>query len=243
MPAMVVLACTKKIIWRQPGLFHCPHPFTCPPPPPAPAQILAPEKLRGVGGLLVNAEGRRFVDELATRDVVSQARTSWACPCAHSVCSALLSTPATLGRSHTAAALTSSAPPLVGRLQSILAQPQGQAFLLLSAAAAQQFGPTMGFYASKSLFTKHDSLAAAAEHCGVPGAALAAEVEAYNAAAAGGGAHLDAFGKTVFPGAVDPRQPVYVARITPVVHYTMVRAEWSGVEWSGAERSGAERVV
>lgn len=35
-------------------------------------QFLAPEKLRGVGGILLNAEGRRFVDELTTRDKVTQ---------------------------------------------------------------------------------------------------------------------------------------------------------------------------
>jgi hypothetical protein len=35
------------------------------------AQILGPEKLRGVGGLLLGADGRRFADELATRDVLA----------------------------------------------------------------------------------------------------------------------------------------------------------------------------
>jgi hypothetical protein len=79
----------------------------------------------------------------------------------------------------------------------------------------------MGFYLSKGLFTKHDSLAAAAQHMGVPAEALAAEVEAYNAAAAAG---RDAFGKSVFPSTVDPAAEVYVAKITPVVHYTMVGA-------------------
>ncbi|CEO99188.1 hypothetical protein PBRA_001094, partial [Plasmodiophora brassicae] len=36
-------------------------------------KFLAPEALRGVGGILVNDAGRRFVNELATRDVVSRA--------------------------------------------------------------------------------------------------------------------------------------------------------------------------
>lgn len=39
-------------------------------------QFLAPEKLRGVGGILLNAEGRRFVDELTTRDKAAQ--VGWA---------------------------------------------------------------------------------------------------------------------------------------------------------------------
>jgi hypothetical protein len=39
-------------------------------------QFLAPEKLRGCGALLLDDSGRRFVDELATRDVVTAAITA-----------------------------------------------------------------------------------------------------------------------------------------------------------------------
>uniref|UniRef100_A0A0A9YAS5 Osmotic growth protein 1 n=1 Tax=Lygus hesperus TaxID=30085 RepID=A0A0A9YAS5_LYGHE len=35
-------------------------------------KFLAPEALRGVGGLLLNLEGKRFINELKTRDVVSK---------------------------------------------------------------------------------------------------------------------------------------------------------------------------
>lgn len=49
------------------------HPPATPPPSPR-RQFLAPEKLRGVGGILLNAQGRRFVDELTTRDKVAQVR-------------------------------------------------------------------------------------------------------------------------------------------------------------------------
>lgn len=48
---------------------------------------------------------------------------------------------------------------------------------------------------------------------------LREELEAYNAAAAAG---QDSFGKTAFPTTIDLAQPLYVARITPVIHYTMV---------------------
>lgn len=60
-----------------------------PPPPPPPASdksaapapaaaavssaFLAPERLRGVGGVLLDGRGRRFVDELARRDFVAAA--------------------------------------------------------------------------------------------------------------------------------------------------------------------------
>ena len=95
---------------------------------------------------------------------------------------------------------------------------------MLGAAATQQFGPAMGFYVGKQLFVRHDSLAAAAAAMGVPEATLAAEVESYNAAAAAG---RDAFGKAVFPATIDAAGPLHVARITPVVHYTMVGAGWA----------------
>jgi flavocytochrome c len=41
--------------------------------PAAPTKFLAPEALRAVGGILVNSDGNRFVDELGTRKHVSQA--------------------------------------------------------------------------------------------------------------------------------------------------------------------------
>lgn len=36
-------------------------------------QWLAPEKLRGCGAILINSSGKRFVDELTTRDKVADA--------------------------------------------------------------------------------------------------------------------------------------------------------------------------
>lgn len=47
--------------------------FVDPANPDARTKFLAGEKLRGVGGILLNKDGRRFVDELSTRDVVSGA--------------------------------------------------------------------------------------------------------------------------------------------------------------------------
>eukprot|EP00271_Cylindrocystis_brebissonii_P002386 TRINITY_DN12982_c0_g1_i1.p1 TRINITY_DN12982_c0_g1~~TRINITY_DN12982_c0_g1_i1.p1 ORF type:complete len:707 (-),score=92.73 TRINITY_DN12982_c0_g1_i1:806-2926(-) len=44
--------------------------------PTAPTKFLAPEALRGCGGLLINHEGRRFVNELSTRDAVVAAIVS-----------------------------------------------------------------------------------------------------------------------------------------------------------------------
>ena len=41
--------------------------------PPSASLFLAPERLRGVGGVLVNAEGARFADELSRRDSLAAA--------------------------------------------------------------------------------------------------------------------------------------------------------------------------
>jgi len=47
--------------------------FVDPKDPGAGTKFLAPEKLRGVGGIMLNSAGKRFVDELSTRDKVSDA--------------------------------------------------------------------------------------------------------------------------------------------------------------------------
>mmetsp|Transcript_14460 Transcript_14460/g.31345 ORF Transcript_14460/g.31345 Transcript_14460/m.31345 type:complete len:509 (-) Transcript_14460:702-2228(-) len=47
--------------------------FLDPKDPDSGTKWLCPEKFRGVGSVLINSEGRRFVNELATRDVVSTA--------------------------------------------------------------------------------------------------------------------------------------------------------------------------
>lgn len=47
--------------------------FVDPSDPRNPTKFLAPERLRGTGAVLFNREGRRFVDELSTRDRVTAA--------------------------------------------------------------------------------------------------------------------------------------------------------------------------
>ena len=65
-----------------------------------------------------------------------------------------------------------------------------------------------------------DALEAAAEHMAVPLAQLQQEIESYASAAAGN--TKDAFGKQHFPTAIQADLgPFWVAKITPVVHYTM----------------------
>ncbi len=45
--------------------------FVDPKDPLNPTKFLAPEALRGLGGILINQEGLRFVDELGLRDHVT----------------------------------------------------------------------------------------------------------------------------------------------------------------------------
>jgi hypothetical protein len=53
-------------------------------------QWLAPEKLRGCGAILVNSKGQRFVDELTTRDKVTDAIMKQVSPrCAIHACAVL----------------------------------------------------------------------------------------------------------------------------------------------------------
>ncbi|KAI8473725.1 MAG: FAD binding domain-containing protein [Monoraphidium minutum] len=155
--------------------------FVDPKDPDSSSKFLAPEKLRGCGALLLDGGAQRFVDELATRDVVAAA---------------------------------------------VMAQPSRTAWLLLGAEGAEQFGAgTLAFYASKGLLTQVEGTDAAAAHIGASGAALAATIDAYNAAAAavaaGGGTAGDATGKVFFPSRLACSGPLWLGRVTPVLHYTM----------------------
>lgn len=119
-------------------------------------------------------------------------------------------------------------------VQAILALPDREAKLVLGSEGAALFGPTMNFYVAKGFFVKVEGGAAGlAAQLGADESVVSQELAAYNAAAAAGS---DAFGKTVFPSTLDPSQPLYVARITPVIHYTMVGA--GGGRGPGYRRSG-----
>ena len=150
--------------------------------PGASVKFLAPEKLRGVGGILLDAKGKRFVNELATRAVVSAAILNL--------------------------------------------HPDHQAYLLLGSAAADTFGAAaMQFYVSKGLFKRVEGgVQRAAEEMGVKVDELKATLEAYNARCDDPDRNPpDSFGKTVFPSKIEFQQgcALYIARVVPVVHYTM----------------------
>lgn len=141
--------------------------------PGCPTKTVAPEKLRGLGAILLSARGRRFVNELGRRGEVAGA---------------------------------------------ILAQPSKQAVLLFGAGTAAAFGPALEPYLSSRLMRVADSPEHLEGQAGLPAEAVRAELAAYAQAAEAG---QDGFGKRVFPAAIDPGQPLYWARVTPVAHYCM----------------------
>jgi flavocytochrome c len=150
-------------------------------------KFLGPETMRGEGGILVDGSGRRFVNELAKRVVVTEAIF------AH-------------GKS-------------VGE-QTDDIMPPVAVYLLMNDAVADAFGRgVLGFYAKKGLIVEYSSAIVAASALGMDLEILRGTMENYCAGAAKG---VDEFGKTVFPvPAFDPEERLYVATVTPAIHYTM----------------------
>ena len=97
---------------------------------------------------------------------------------------------------------------------------RGEAWLVLPAAGREAYGAAaVDFYASRGLFVRVEGARGLAEHLGAEESAVGETLRAYNHAARG---HLaDRFGKTVFPAEVDSEGPLWVSRVTPVVHYCM----------------------
>ncbi|KAJ2584200.1 hypothetical protein GGF44_001159 [Coemansia sp. RSA 1694] len=171
--------------------------------PANPTKFLAAEALRGEGGVLLNGLGRRFVNELDTRDQVTDAMNKF--------CSA----PDTRARH-------SSAEPLP-------AEPLTAAFLVLSQAAADSFGHgALGFYERMGLMSRAGGLEALAAALRVDQAVLRKTLEDHDGARDKGA--RDEFGKSVFPQRALNLPPLgggatthyyYWGVVTPSIHYTM----------------------
>ncbi|KAJ3366529.1 NADH-cytochrome b5 reductase [Allomyces javanicus] len=177
--------------------------FIDPANPTAPTKFLAPEALRGHGGiLLAQGTGRRFTNELSTRAAVT----------------------------HDIQTLSHHPDDELNAEDASAPLPRSGAFLVLNQAAVDAFDPaTIGFYLGRGFFQKvegADELAALLNggFCDmvapeVTGDDLRADLEAYAAAAAGDAE--DAFGKKVFPVVPTADDTFYVCGITPAIHYTM----------------------
>mmetsp|Transcript_36138 Transcript_36138/g.144470 ORF Transcript_36138/g.144470 Transcript_36138/m.144470 type:complete len:603 (-) Transcript_36138:416-2224(-) len=164
--------------------------------PFATTNFLAPESLRGTGGILVNGEGRRFVNELAPRDVVTNA---------------ILKNGFSLGT------LLAEAKNDQG------AEDRKGAWLVLSSEMVDSFGAaSAGFYASKGLFSRFGSVHEAVkelEELSLEG--LEQTIEEYVFSWKSG--NPDTFGKDYYPsaGTLKDTAEYWIALITPALHYSM----------------------
>jgi len=100
------------------------------------------------------------------------------------------------------------------------------AYMLMSEKAADSFGrPAFNFYANiKGFFKKFDNVEGVAEYIGAKKEVLTETLNAYNGFVekyAAGEKVKDKFEKAVFPEKVNSNEVIYVAKITPAIHYTM----------------------
>jgi flavocytochrome c len=147
-------------------------------------KILAPELLRGVGGILINQKGERFCNELGTRDYVTE-KIIKNCE----------------------------------KIQNKFNIDQYESFLILNENAAQKFGTNINFYIKKGLFKKYNNFEDFAQINKIDFKNLKNTIVSYNEFAKSN--KPDQFGKIVYPEKFNLEQPIYVAVISPVIHYCM----------------------
>ncbi|KAF5389939.1 hypothetical protein D9757_003655 [Collybiopsis confluens] len=152
--------------------------FIDPANPDAKTKFLAAEALRGVGALLLKKDGRRFVDEMEKRDVVT------------------------------------------AKMWEVMKDGHGPVRLVLGAQAATELKSHCDFYLSKGLMQKFANLKDVADSMMVPVQELETTFNSHRSYASGQG--KDPFGKAHFHNfEISFEEPLLVALITPVVHYTM----------------------
>ncbi|KAJ1786164.1 hypothetical protein LPJ59_005987 [Coemansia sp. RSA 2399] len=169
--------------------------------PGNPTKFLAAEALRGEGGILLNGLGKRFVNELDTRDRVTHAMNIF--------CS---------GESNRA---RHGEP---GDVRVVAGEPQVAAYLVLSQAAADSFGiGAIAFYQKMGLMHKVSGLAELAAAIRADLSTLTQTLASYDRAK-----NLNAndeFGKIVFPQRMlnsgEHGDGYFWGIVTPSIHYTM----------------------
>uniref|UniRef100_A0A5S6QGK6 FAD-dependent oxidoreductase 2 FAD binding domain-containing protein n=1 Tax=Trichuris muris TaxID=70415 RepID=A0A5S6QGK6_TRIMR len=156
--------------------------FIDPKDPSAKTKFLAPESLRGYGGILLDELGRRFENELAPRDTLVTAITAY-CKWDSAVGGAIT-------------------------------------FLVVNNEVVSNFGkPDFDFYwKTKHFFELMENGSMLAAYLNVPEQRLRYTFVNYSVSAL---LKSDPFGKTVFPVTFQWNEPLYVARVTPVIHYSM----------------------
>lgn len=202
----------------------------------AQTKFLAPESMRAWGALLVNKHGHRFVNELARRDEVSAEIFKHAEPFrglsgVPNLEMERVVMPADKLKKIDAATnyhptshhfehgheengtFDEKQPPVV--------------FMILNSAVVDKFGRGYtSFYMSKGLIRKYSTAALACEDTGINLDGLVETFHDLHIASLEG---RDCFGKTFFPVNFEAEDPIWVAIITPAVHYTM-----GGIRINGA---------
>jgi flavocytochrome c len=158
-----------------------------------PTKFLAPEALRGYGGILLNAEGKRFVNELSTRDLVSEAIFK-----------------------------NCSNYPMKfhdDKQNKDIEKKIVLSWLIMNEKGANAFDiGSINFYAKIGNINVMDGVDKVAEFINIPVETLKATLKSYNEDADKGS---DEFGKKRFPFKFSEDDKFYVSAITPSIHYTM----------------------
>ncbi|MEW5316829.1 MAG: hypothetical protein WDW38_008175 [Sanguina aurantia] len=186
--------------------------FVDPSNPSSPSKFLAPEKLRGVGGVLINSLGRRFVNELTTRDAVVGAmmrqpggRVYLVLPHTAAVSYGLpaIQFYVSKGLFQQASNLNDAASLMQVDAQSL----EQDVRAYNEAAAAAAIAPTPAPVAASPSAT-------ATRQC--PDTVSPAPLRTNRTPAI-----PDVYGKALFPTPLDVYGTLYVAHVVPTVHYTM----------------------
>jgi len=158
-----------------------------------PTKFLAPEALRGYGGILLNSEGQRFVNELSTRDLVSEA---------------IFKNCSNVVMKHYDA-----------KQEKEIEKKMVRSWLIMNEEGVKAFDVgSINFYAKIGGINIMDGIDKVAEFTKIPVDTLKATLKKYNEDADKGS---DEFGKTRFPFKFAYDNKFYVSAITPSIHYTM----------------------
>ena len=98
-------------------------------------------------------------------------------------------------------------------------KPSRHVWMLLGPRGKEKFGPGFSFYEKKGLFKLFPSFDEFSRTAPIPVDQLSETILNYNLAASG--EKPDEFGKKIFPESFIYDGPVYVAMVTPAIHYTM----------------------
>ncbi|GBG88332.1 hypothetical protein CBR_g46898, partial [Chara braunii] len=178
--------------------------FVDPADPTNPTKFLAPEALRGCGGILLNQKGERFVNELTTRDAATKAIME---NCEH--------LPIELVR-NAGGSINGVVVSEHFYDEDALKSLPISAYMVLTEDGVFQFDRAIAeFYISKGLIRKFENAAAFAKDFALPVHAVTETLENY------GRVKEDPFGKKTFPTLFSSKEHIYVLIITPSLHYTM----------------------